>query len=130
MNVDAESLGVAYDVAESRARSATAPLRFPCPGSLPAAARLRTRVPCTLLLRTTAPIVGSEGDDCGAKFTYERWEAVQPTEWGTVRDTHPPLCDGCKEQAVAQQEQVEGERREQDKAVPEQKPGRWFSRRA
>ncbi|MGW3461539.1 hypothetical protein ACWDE9_18955 [Streptomyces olivaceoviridis] len=37
--------------------------------------------------------------DCGAKFTDERWEAAQATDWGRPRDTHPHLCDDCKQKA-------------------------------
>ncbi|KOG86798.1 hypothetical protein ADK38_28990 [Streptomyces varsoviensis] len=32
---------------------------------------------------------------CGAKFTDARWEAVQP------KDSHPQLCDSCKQTANA-----------------------------
>jgi hypothetical protein len=69
---------------------------------------------------------------CGAKFTDERWEAAQATDWGTPKDSHPQLCDDCKHQAVAsvRHEQVDNERQKQDQAVPERKTGRWFSRRA
>ncbi|MFD5784597.1 hypothetical protein [Streptomyces sp. NPDC126933] len=37
---------------------------------------------------------------------------------------------GCKHQAqaAARQAQVDNERQEQDRAVPEQKAGRWLSR--
>ncbi|MEU3743236.1 hypothetical protein AB0E78_40035 [Streptomyces sp. NPDC032198] len=38
---------------------------------------------------------------CGAKFTDARWEAVQPKDWGASKDSHPQLCDGCKQQAAA-----------------------------
>lgn len=31
--------------------------------------------------------------DGGAKFTDERWETAQATDWGTPKDTHPQLCD-------------------------------------
>ncbi|MFI9588344.1 replication-relaxation family protein [Streptomyces sp. NPDC052236] len=68
---------------------------------------------------------------CGAKFTDERWEAAQATDWGTPEDSHPKLCDDCKDQAVsaAGQDQVDNEHQEQrDQAVPEQKAGGWFSR--
>ncbi|MGW1769808.1 hypothetical protein ACWCQL_37905 [Streptomyces sp. NPDC002073] len=34
---------------------------------------------------------------CGARFTDARWEAAQATDWGTPTDSHPQLCDGCKE---------------------------------
>ncbi|HBF85879.1 MAG TPA: hypothetical protein DD420_39970 [Streptomyces sp.] len=37
---------------------------------------------------------------CGAKFTDERWEAAQATDWGTPKDSHPHLCDACKAVAV------------------------------
>ncbi|MGW4163475.1 hypothetical protein [Streptomyces sp. NPDC004788] len=37
---------------------------------------------------------------CGAKFTDARWQAVQPTDWGAAKDSHPHLCDGCKAGAV------------------------------
>ncbi|WP_405996718.1 replication-relaxation family protein [Streptomyces sp. NBC_00829] len=69
---------------------------------------------------------------CGAKFTDERWEAAQATDWGTPKDSHPQLCDDCKHraEAAARQAQVDNERQEQDQAVPEQKATRWFSRRA
>ncbi|MFI0915566.1 hypothetical protein [Streptomyces abikoensis] len=67
---------------------------------------------------------------CGVKFTDERWEVARATDWGTSKDTHPQLCDDCKHQAVlaARQDQVDNERREQDRAVPEQKVGGWLSR--
>ncbi|WP_260334609.1 replication-relaxation family protein [Streptomyces beigongshangae] len=39
--------------------------------------------------------------DCGEKFTDERWEAAQATDWGTPKDSHPHLCDGCKHTAGA-----------------------------
>ncbi|WP_168724131.1 hypothetical protein [Streptomyces sp. A1499] len=38
---------------------------------------------------------------CGAKFTDARWQAVQATDWGATKDSHPHLCDGCKAGAVA-----------------------------
>ncbi|WP_434600163.1 replication-relaxation family protein [Streptomyces sp. A5-4] len=34
---------------------------------------------------------------CGAKFTDERWAAAQSTDWDTPKDTHPNLCDACKQ---------------------------------
>ncbi|GGU12087.1 hypothetical protein [Streptomyces lateritius] len=37
---------------------------------------------------------------CGAKFTDERW-AAQATDWGTPKDCHPQLCEGCKQTATA-----------------------------
>ncbi|MFI8178833.1 replication-relaxation family protein [Streptomyces microflavus] len=50
---------------------------------------------------------------CGSRFTDERWEAAEETDWGRLIDTHPTLCDTCKHVAVAaahnaaQQEQPE-----------------------
>ncbi|MCX4799880.1 replication-relaxation family protein [Streptomyces sp. NBC_01242] len=38
---------------------------------------------------------------CGAKFADERWEAAQATDWGTPKDSHPRLCDACKQRAPA-----------------------------
>ncbi|MDX2629781.1 replication-relaxation family protein [Streptomyces scabiei] len=40
---------------------------------------------------------------CGTKFTDERWEAVQgqTKDWGAPKDSHPHLCDDCKQRAVA-----------------------------
>ncbi|MFG3042877.1 replication-relaxation family protein [Streptomyces sp. NPDC048330] len=70
--------------------------------------------------------------DCGAKFTDERWEQSKATDWGTATDSHPRLCDDCKQQAQAaaiRQDPVGNERQEQGQAVPGQKTGRWFSRR-
>ncbi|MER5554871.1 hypothetical protein ABT001_24915 [Streptomyces sp. NPDC002793] len=39
---------------------------------------------------------------CGATFTDERWEAAQgqAREWGTLKDSHPHLCDACKHTTV------------------------------
>jgi hypothetical protein len=65
--------------------------------------------------------------DCERKFTDERWEEINDTDWSTPRDTHPHLCDGCKQQAVRRE--AEAELQEHDQAVPEQKAGgAWFSR--
>lgn len=48
---------------------------------------------------------------CGTRFTDERWEAAEETDWGRLIDTHPSLCDTCKHEAAAhdadQQEQLE-----------------------
>ncbi|MGW7824901.1 hypothetical protein ACWGLF_44360 [Streptomyces puniciscabiei] len=67
---------------------------------------------------------------CGARFTDERWKAVEPAGWGTPRDTHPHLCDDCKRRAITAERQAEHTGPEhQDQAVPEQKAGgTWFSR--
>ncbi|MDT0616548.1 hypothetical protein [Streptomyces lancefieldiae] len=69
---------------------------------------------------------------CGTRFTDARWKAIEPAGWGAPRETHPHLCDDCKQQAVTaapQAEQTVSERREHDQAVPEQKAGgTWLSR--
>ncbi|MGW8065978.1 replication-relaxation family protein [Streptomyces ziwulingensis] len=44
---------------------------------------------------------------CGARFTDERWEAAEKTNWGVPVDTHPRLCDGCKQQAVADAQEAD-----------------------
>ncbi|BDH12855.1 hypothetical protein [Streptomyces hygroscopicus] len=70
--------------------------------------------------------------DCGTRFTDERWKAIEPVGWGTPRETHPHLCDDCKQRAITaerQAEQAVPERHEHDQAVPEQKAsGTWLSR--
>ncbi|MFJ9026208.1 replication-relaxation family protein [Streptomyces sp. NPDC102259] len=38
---------------------------------------------------------------CGARFTDERWEVAQVTDWGAPKDSHPHLCDDCKQKALA-----------------------------
>ncbi|MFF5315539.1 replication-relaxation family protein [Streptomyces massasporeus] len=69
---------------------------------------------------------------CGTRFTDERWKAIEPTGWGTPRDTHPHLCDDCKQRAITverQAAQAGPEQQEHDQAVPEQKAGgTWLSR--
>ncbi|WP_406415202.1 replication-relaxation family protein [Streptomyces sp. NBC_00873] len=45
---------------------------------------------------------------CGARFTDERWEAAHATDWGAPKDTHPHLCDDCKQRAVAAEGQAVG----------------------
>ncbi|MFD9289670.1 replication-relaxation family protein [Streptomyces sp. NPDC060030] len=69
---------------------------------------------------------------CGAKFTDERWETAKATDWGTPKDSHPHLCDVCKERAGAAATVIPAagarEYQEQDQAVPEQKGTSWFSR--
>ncbi|MBB1244523.1 replication-relaxation family protein [Streptomyces durbertensis] len=67
---------------------------------------------------------------CGARFTDARWEAVQPTDWGAPKDSHPHLCDGCKQRAITAERQtvhIEHGHQQQDQAVPEQKDGGWLS---
>ncbi|MFE7537248.1 hypothetical protein ACFU67_23605 [Streptomyces rhizosphaericola] len=38
---------------------------------------------------------------CGTRFTDARWEAVQPKGWDAPKDSHPRLCDNCKQTATA-----------------------------
>ncbi|MFF9490231.1 replication-relaxation family protein [Streptomyces sp. NPDC014676] len=69
---------------------------------------------------------------CGTRFTDARWKAIEPAGWGVPRETHPHLCDDCKQQAVTaecQAEHTEDGHQVQDRAVPEQKAGStWLSR--
>jgi hypothetical protein len=70
---------------------------------------------------------------CGAKFTDERWKAVERTGWGTVpMESRPTLCGDCDRQYVTDVQQAwpdEPRHEERDQAVPEQKAGgTWLSR--
>ncbi|WP_248511479.1 hypothetical protein [Streptomyces sp. D2-8] len=51
---------------------------------------------------------------CGTKFTDERWEVAQVTDWGAPKDTHPHLCDDCKHRAVAAERRVAGKQEHQE----------------
>lgn len=69
--------------------------------------------------------------DCGTKFADERRKVIERAGWDAPRETHPHLRDDCKQCAVTterQAERTEHGRQEQDRAVPEQKTGGWFSR--
>lgn len=69
---------------------------------------------------------------CGTRFTDARWKAIEHAGWGTLRDTHPHLCDDCKQRAITAERQTEHTKhahQEHDQAVPEQKTGgAWISR--
>ncbi|MFC8996241.1 replication-relaxation family protein [Streptomyces rochei] len=65
---------------------------------------------------------------CGTQFTDARWKAVEPTGWDAPRDTHPHLCDDCKQNALTAERPAEPHRHERQ-AVPQQKArGTWTSR--
>lgn len=67
---------------------------------------------------------------CWARFTDERWKAIEPAGWDAPRETHPHLCDDCKQRAITaerQAEYTEHEHQEQDQVVPEQKADGWLS---
>ncbi|GGQ33326.1 hypothetical protein [Streptomyces roseolilacinus] len=70
--------------------------------------------------------------DRGTRFTDERRKAIDPAGRGAPRDTHPHLCDDCKQRAVTAQRQAAQagpEHQEHDPAAPEQKAGgTWLSR--
>ncbi|GAA3043573.1 hypothetical protein GCM10017562_75850 [Streptomyces roseofulvus] len=70
--------------------------------------------------------------DCGTRFPDERWKAIEPAGWSAPRETHPHLCDHCKQRAHAaerQAAQAGPEHEEHNQAVPEQKAGgTWLSR--
>ncbi|MEU0671999.1 hypothetical protein ABZ330_03780 [Streptomyces sp. NPDC006172] len=53
---------------------------------------------------------------CGAKFTDERWEAAQgqAKDWGAPKDSHPHLCDDCKQRAIAAERQAAGRQEHQE----------------
>ncbi len=75
---------------------------------------------------------------CGQKFTDARWEAIDYTRDWSTRQSHPHLCEGCQDRAVAAQAQAEAderERQEQERLRQEaeeqaaaQKAGGWLSR--
>lgn len=69
---------------------------------------------------------------CGTMFTDERWDAIESAGWGAPRETHPHLCDDCKQRAITAERQAEQagfDVQEHDQAVPEQKAGgTWLSR--
>lgn len=69
---------------------------------------------------------------CGTRFTDEQWKAIEPAGWDAPRETHPHLCDDCKQRAITterQAEQAGHEHQEHDQAVPEQRTeGGWLSR--
>ncbi|MEU2295545.1 replication-relaxation family protein [Streptomyces bacillaris] len=56
---------------------------------------------------------------CGARFTDERWEAAEETDWGRPVDTHPHLCAGCKAVAVASAAPTPGRQEEHQEPLPE-----------
>ncbi|MFJ3439363.1 replication-relaxation family protein [Streptomyces cyaneofuscatus] len=56
---------------------------------------------------------------CGARFTDERWEAAEETDWGRPVDTHPHLCDRCKAVAVASAAPTPGRQEEHQEPLPE-----------
>ncbi|MGA5364227.1 replication-relaxation family protein [Streptomyces purpurascens] len=51
---------------------------------------------------------------CGARFTDERWQEAHATDWGTPRDTHPHLCDDCKQRADTAQVPAAGKQERQE----------------
>jgi hypothetical protein len=69
---------------------------------------------------------------CGAKFTDERWRAVERVGWGTAQEPRPSLRGDCDRQAVTDVQQAwPGAHRhhEQGQSVPEQEAGgSWLSR--
>ncbi|MFG2987309.1 hypothetical protein ACGFYQ_39765 [Streptomyces sp. NPDC048258] len=56
--------------------------------------------------------------DCGAKFTDERWKAIERVGWGAPQEPRPSLCEDCDQRFVTDVQ-----------ALPEQKAGgTWLSR--
>ncbi|MCX4523868.1 hypothetical protein OG402_40040 [Streptomyces anulatus] len=56
---------------------------------------------------------------CGNRFTDERWEAAEETDWGRLVDTHPHLCDDCKAVTVASAAPTPGRQEEHQEPLPE-----------
>ncbi|MFI6488402.1 hypothetical protein [Streptomyces sp. NPDC050564] len=75
--------------------------------------------------------------DCGQKFSDAPWKATTVLDWGRPRDSHPYLCDDCKNRATTHQAEQgeracqgqERERREAEETQPEQKTGGWLGYR-
>ncbi|MFE7267693.1 hypothetical protein ACFU9B_37650 [Streptomyces sp. NPDC057592] len=81
-------------------------------------------------------------EDCGQKFTDDRWKAVEYTRDWSRRQSHPRLCEACQTRTVSAERQAEarGEERERQEREQErlrqeaddraaaQKAGGWFSR--
>ncbi|MGW5069740.1 hypothetical protein ACWEQJ_27175 [Streptomyces cyaneofuscatus] len=56
---------------------------------------------------------------CGNRFTDERWEAAEETDWGRPVDTHPHLCDACKAATVASAAPTPDRQEEHQEPIPE-----------
>ncbi|MFJ7416418.1 replication-relaxation family protein [Streptomyces sp. NPDC098077] len=56
---------------------------------------------------------------CGSRFTDERWEAAEETDWGRPVDPHPHLCDDCKAVTVASAFPTPGRQEEHQEPLPE-----------
>ncbi|MFF2864681.1 replication-relaxation family protein [Streptomyces rubiginosohelvolus] len=56
---------------------------------------------------------------CGNRFTDERWEAAEETDWGRLVDPHPHLCDDCKAVTVASAAPMPGRQEEHQEPLPE-----------
>ncbi|MFE2078022.1 hypothetical protein [Streptomyces misionensis] len=82
------------------------------------------------LSQVAAAVDERNGGARGAKFADERWKAAEPDHWDAPRDTHPQLCDACKEQAIETQRQAEQDERERQEAEAAQasKAGGWLGR--
>ncbi|MFF4829927.1 hypothetical protein ACFY20_45180, partial [Streptomyces sp. NPDC001312] len=50
-------------------------------------------------------------EDCGHKFTDDRWKAVDSRDWSLPRESHPRLCEDCQSRAVAAEQQAEVDER-------------------
>jgi hypothetical protein len=69
---------------------------------------------------------------CGTRFADERWKTIEPAEWDAPRETHPHLCEDCKQRVITAERQVEYTKhgpQHDEQVVPEQKAGgTWLSR--
>ncbi|MGW7137459.1 hypothetical protein [Streptomyces xanthophaeus] len=69
--------------------------------------------------------------DCGAQFTNERWEVAGATDWRVLTDTHPHLCEGCKQRAVVADGQAAGKQEQPEpmsRGTEQYDFQRWTSR--
>ncbi|MFI6063153.1 replication-relaxation family protein [Streptomyces sp. NPDC051286] len=51
---------------------------------------------------------------CGGRFIDERWAVAQVIDWGAPKDSHPHLCDDCKQRALATERQAAAKQEHQE----------------
>lgn len=64
---------------------------------------------------------------CGARFTDARWHHVREMTWWAGAETHPQLCETCKDHTL-EAERVQAEQQQAAAAAPQRARG-FLSRR-
>ncbi|MGY1496774.1 hypothetical protein ACW4TU_09185 [Streptomyces sp. QTS52] len=62
-------------------------------------------------------------EDCGQKFTDDRWKASTAVEWDRG-DGHPHLCDDCKYRALEAEQRARSDERERQEQERQSTPDR------